>query len=91
MKITDLWAKALLLLLSGIVCFIFAACSDNNDEKNETMSKDQLMREAIRLSEENVSNGGGPFGAVITRDGKIVAAGVNRVTANIRKDGKLNG
>ena len=40
------------------------------------------MREAIRLSEENVENGGGPFGAVIARDGDIVATGVNRVTAN---------
>ena len=40
------------------------------------------MREAIRLSEENVENGGGPFGAVIARDGEIVATGVNRVTAN---------
>ena len=40
------------------------------------------MREAIRLSEENGENGGGPFGAVIARDGEIVATGVNRVTAN---------
>ena len=48
----DLWAKARCLLLTGIVCFIFAACSDNNDEKNETMTKEQLMREAIRLSED---------------------------------------
>lgn len=45
------------------------------------MTKDELMREAIRLSEENVANGGGPFGAVIARDGEIVATGVNRVTA----------
>ena len=46
------------------------------------MTKDELMREAIRLSIENVANGGGPFGAVIARDGEIVATGVNRVTAN---------
>ena len=46
------------------------------------MTKDELMREALRLSEENVQNGGGPFGAVIARDGEIVATGVNRVTAN---------
>ena len=39
------------------------------------------MREAIRLSIENVRNGGGPFGAVIVKDGKILATGVNRVTA----------
>lgn len=38
------------------------------------------MREAIRLSVDNVRNGGGPFGAVIARGGKIVATGVNRVT-----------
>ena len=45
------------------------------------MDKEELMREAIRLSEENVRNGGGPFGAVIARDGEIVATGVNRVTS----------
>ena len=46
------------------------------------MTNEELMREAIRLSEENVNNGGGPFGAVIARDGEIVATGVNRVTAS---------
>lgn len=40
------------------------------------------MRRAIVLSVDNVRNGGGPFGAVITRNGEIVATGVNRVTAN---------
>lgn len=45
-----------------------------------TMTKEELMREAIRLSVENVANGGGPFGAVIARKGEIVATGVNRVT-----------
>lgn len=44
-------------------------------------TKEEFMREALRLSEENVTNGGGPFGAVIVKDGKIVATGVNRVTA----------
>lgn len=37
---------------------------------------------AIRLSEENVQNGGGPFGAVIAKEGVVIATGVNRVTAN---------
>lgn len=46
------------------------------------MTDEELMREAIRLSEENVTNGGGPFGAVIARDGEIIATGVNRVTAS---------
>lgn len=40
------------------------------------------MQQAIDLSIENVKNGGGPFGAVIVRDGEVVATGVNRVTAN---------
>ncbi len=46
------------------------------------MSKEELMRRAIVLSIDNVKNGGGPFGAVITKDGEVVATGVNRVTAN---------
>lgn len=50
--------------------------------REKIMTKEELMREAIRLSEENVANGGGPFGAVIARDGEIVATGVNRVTAD---------
>ena len=43
------------------------------------MTKEELMRKAIALSKENVANGGGPFGAVIARDGEIIA---NRVTSN---------
>ena len=46
------------------------------------MNKEDFMRKAIELSIENVKNGGGPFGAVIVKDGEIVATGVNRVTAN---------
>ena len=46
------------------------------------MTKEELMRRAIALAVENVANGGGPFGAVIAKDGEIVAEGVNRVTAN---------
>lgn len=41
-----------------------------------------FMDEAIALATENVVSGrGGPFGAVIVRDGTIVASGVNLVTA----------
>ena len=38
------------------------------------------MREAIRLADESVKNGGGPFGAVIVKDGEIVAGSSNSVT-----------
>lgn len=43
---------------------------------------DGHMREAIKLSLENIDNNGGPFGAVIVKDGKVIARGVNRVTSN---------
>lgn len=42
----------------------------------------EFMRRAISLALENIRAGGGPFGAVISKDGRIVAEGVNRVTAN---------
>ena len=45
------------------------------------MTKQELMRRAIALAVENVKQGGGPFGAVIARNGEIVAEGVNRVTS----------
>jgi len=41
-----------------------------------------LMRKAIKLSIENVKRGGGPFGAVIVKDGKIISTGTNLVTKN---------
>ena len=45
----------------------------------ETQKK--FMREAIRLSIENVQSGnGGPFGTVIVKKGNIIASGVNKVT-----------
>lgn len=46
------------------------------------MTHNELMQRAIDLALENVRNGGGPFGAVIARNGEILAEGVNRVTAN---------
>lgn len=46
------------------------------------MTSQDFMQRAIALAVENVRQGGGPFGAVIVRDGKILAEGVNRVTAN---------
>ena len=44
------------------------------------MSPEELMKEACRLATESVENDwGGPFGAVIAKDGAIVARGQNRV------------
>lgn len=40
-----------------------------------------FMQQAIDLATANIADGGGPFGAVIVRDGTVIATGVNRVTA----------
>ncbi|MBE9511752.1 MAG: nucleoside deaminase [Bacteroidetes bacterium] len=44
------------------------------------MNHNVLMKKAIELSIKNTANGGGPFGAVITRNGEIISKSVNRVT-----------
>ena len=45
------------------------------------MYEEKFMREAIRLAVENVKQGtGGPFGAVVVKEGKIIAACANTVT-----------
>lgn len=44
------------------------------------MTNKELMMRAIELSKESVRNGGGPFGAVIARNGEIISEGSNNVT-----------
>ena len=45
------------------------------------MYEKKFMQEAIRLATENVKQGtGGPFGAVIVKEGKVIAACGNTVT-----------
>ena len=47
------------------------------------MTVNDHMRRAISLAEDNASSGnGGPFGAVIVKDGKVVAEGSNTVTVD---------
>ena len=51
--------------------------------KMNMKSENDFMRLAIRLATENVRSGvGGPFGAVVVRNGEVVSTGVNRVTAD---------
>ncbi len=53
-------------------------------EQIQITEKDkEFMREAIRLANDSVRKGGGPFGAVIVKDGKIVAGSSNRVTIDL--------
>ena len=42
-----------------------------------------FMREAIKLANESVRRGGGPFGAVVVKDGKVIAGSSNRVTLEL--------
>ncbi len=48
-----------------------------------TTPNPEFLRRAIALAIQNVeAGGGGPFAAVIVRDGKIIGEGVNTVTAS---------
>lgn len=40
----------------------------------------KFMTQAIELAEKSLSSGGGPFGAVIVKNGSIIGTGNNRVT-----------
>lgn len=40
----------------------------------------EFMRMAARMAEENVASGGGPFAALIVKEGEVIASGVNTVT-----------
>lgn len=47
------------------------------------MDSKEFIQKAIELSIDNVKSGkGGPFGAVVVKDGKIIAQGTNSVTSN---------
>ncbi len=51
-------------------------------KKQEMADKKEFMAEAIRLAAENLNHKrGGPFGAVVVKDGKIVGKGVNTVVS----------
>ncbi len=44
--------------------------------------KNKFIKRAIELSIESINTGGGPFGSVVVKDGKIISEGMNRVTVN---------
>ncbi|NGX99434.1 MAG: nucleoside deaminase [Candidatus Afipia apatlaquensis] len=43
------------------------------------MSAERFLCEAIDLARDNVRRGGRPFGAVLVKDGKVIATGVNEI------------
>jgi tRNA(Arg) A34 adenosine deaminase TadA len=46
------------------------------------MMEERFMQQAIALAEASIDAGGGPFGAVVVRDGEIIGRGSNRVTSH---------
>jgi guanine deaminase len=46
----------------------------------EIPTHEYFMQEAIRLAEDSVASGGGPFGSVVVKNGVIIGRGNNRVT-----------
>jgi guanine deaminase len=47
------------------------------------MTDEHWLQSAVDLATANVAVGGGPFGALVVRDGAVVATGVNRVTLDL--------
>ncbi|HEY7406597.1 MAG TPA: nucleoside deaminase [Candidatus Angelobacter sp.] len=48
------------------------------------MDRNEFILQAIQLATQNVESGqGGPFGALVVKDGQIIATGVNQVTSNL--------
>ncbi|SHH07732.1 nucleoside deaminase [Streptoalloteichus hindustanus] len=42
-----------------------------------------LLTETVRLAADNVARGGGPFGALVARNGEVLAVGSNQVTPTL--------
>ena len=42
-----------------------------------------FLRQAVILAVGNVQQGGGPFGAIVVKDGQVIAKGVNQVTSSL--------
>ncbi|MCH4155863.1 MAG: nucleoside deaminase [Muribaculaceae bacterium] len=55
---------------------------DNKNNIEITQSDLAFLKLASKLAFDNIDNGGGPFGAIIVKDGTIISKGVNSVTKN---------
>lgn len=47
--------------------------------KRAEATENRFLRQAIELAHANLENGGRPFGAVVVKDGEVIATGVNEI------------
>lgn len=82
MEWTLIICTVVIVVMTGI--FIFSRHKPRTLAETKIFSDDdaRFMRMAIKIAEENVDSGGGPFGAVIVRQGEVIATGANRVVPN---------
>lgn len=57
-------------------------CKSLKETSSYSAEDAKFMELAINLSVENIDKGGGPFGAVIVKDGEVISTGTNRVVPN---------
>jgi guanine deaminase len=56
----------------------------SSDLQGAGMDRNELIYKTIQLALENVTQGeGGPFAAMVVKDGKIISTGVNQVTSTL--------
>ncbi|MEG2665782.1 MAG: nucleoside deaminase [Bacteroidales bacterium] len=58
-----------------------ALATKSTEDKDS--AKIEIMEEAITLASENIKKGGGPFGSIIIKDGKVIARAGNTVTSGL--------
>lgn len=45
------------------------------------MGEEKFMKRAVDIAQKSARSNGGPFGAIVVKDGRIISAGRNEVTA----------
>ncbi|MGB0191323.1 MAG: nucleoside deaminase, partial [Nocardioides sp.] len=53
------------------------------DPLTHPVTHEHFLQQAVDLAVANVAAGGGPFGALVVRDGEVLATGQNRVTRDL--------